>query len=92
MTLPYLGSDKGFGFRIIGGNAVGLFVSEVSLEKKELQVGDQILEIAGQSAVQMSYCEVLEILAQAKDKIQLKVTQNRASEYLDGVPLFQPLK
>ena len=61
---------------------VGLFVSEVGLEKKELQVGDQILEIAGQSAVQMSYYEALMLLQQAKEKVQLKVMQNRASKLL----------
>jgi len=80
VTLPYLSSEKGYGFRIIGGNAVGLFVSEVSLEKKELQVGDQILEIGGENAIQMSYCEVLDIISRAKDKIQLKVMQNKASK------------
>ena len=80
MTLPYLDSDRGFGFKLMGGSAVGLFVSEVSLGKKELQVGDQLLEIAGQSALQMSYCEALDLVGQAKDKLQLKVTPNRASE------------
>ena len=59
---------------------MGLFVSEVSLGKKELQVGDQLLEIVGQSALQMSYCEALDLVGQAKDKLQLKVTPNRASE------------
>jgi C-terminal processing protease CtpA/Prc len=60
---------------------VGLFVSEVSSGKKEIQVGDQILEIAGQSAIQMSYCEAAELIAQAKDKLQLKLAQNNASEF-----------
>lgn len=61
---------------------MGLFVSEVSSGKKELQVGDQILELAGQSAVQMSYCEAVELIAQAKSTLQLKVAQNTASEFL----------
>ena len=59
---------------------VGLFVSEVSLGKKELQVGDQILELAGQRAVQMSYCEAAELVAQAKGTLHLKVAQNNASK------------
>ena len=80
MTLPYLDSDRGFGFKLMGGSSVGLFVSEVSLGKKELQVGDQVLEIAGQSAVQMTYYEALELVGQAKETLQLKVVQNRASE------------
>lgn len=59
---------------------MGLFVSEVSSGKKELQVGDQILELAGQSAVQMSYCEAAELISQAKGTLQMKVAQNTASE------------
>ena len=59
---------------------VGLFVSEVSLEKKELQVGDQLLEIAGHSALQMSYYEALSLIQESKDKLQLRVMQNRPSE------------
>lgn len=78
ITLPYLVPEKSFGFKFIGGNAVGLFVTEVNLGKKELQVGDQILELAGQSAVQMSYFEARELMAAAKGKLQLKVTQNTA--------------
>lgn len=81
LTLPFLGSEKGFGFKLIGGNMVGLFVSEVSLEKKELQVGDQLLEIAGHSALQMSYYEALSLIQESKDKLQLRVMQNRASEF-----------
>ncbi len=71
-------ADKGFGFKMIGGNAVGLFVSEA--KRKELQVGDQILEIAGHSALQMSHYEATELITQAKDTLQLKVTQNVASK------------
>lgn len=63
---------------MIGGNVVGLFVSEA--KRKELQVGDQILEIAGRSALQMSHYEATELMAQAKETLQLKVTQNVASE------------
>ena len=57
---------------------MGLFV--VESKRKELQVGDQILEIAGRSALQMSYYEAMEIMAEAKETLQLKVTQNVASE------------
>ena len=78
VTLPK--TKQSFGFKLMGGNAVGLFVSEVSLEKKELQVGDQVLEIAGQSALQMSYCEALDLVGKAKEKLELKVVQNKASE------------
>lgn len=59
---------------------MGLFVSEVKAGRKELQVGDRILEIAGRSAVEMSHYEASEIIAQAKDTLQLKVTQNAASK------------
>lgn len=81
MDLSYLASEKGFGFKIIGGNVVGLFVSEVTTGKKELQVGDQILEIAGRNAVQMSCFEASEIISKAGDKLQLKVVQNAASKF-----------
>lgn len=65
---------------MIGGNVVGLFVSEVSVENsKELHVGDQILEIAGHSALHMSFYKAAGLLQQAKDKLQIKVAQNRAS-------------
>ena len=62
---------------------VGLFVSDVMVGKKEVQVGDQILEIAGQSAVQMSFFEAAELMSQEKEKLQLKVAQNTASECYD---------
>ena len=63
---------------MVGGNAVGLFVSEA--KRKELQVGDQILEIAGHSALQMSHYEATELVARAKKTLQLKVTQSVASK------------
>ena len=80
VTLPFIASEKGFGFSFIGGNVVGLFVSEVKVGRKELQVGDQILEIAGHNAVQMSHYEASDIISHVKDKLFLKVTQNPASK------------
>lgn len=59
---------------------VGLFVSEVIPGKKELQVGDQILEIAGQNTAQLYYHEAVALILKAKSKLQLKVVQNNASE------------
>ena len=50
-SLPALreGLISGFG-SLEATYMVGLFVSDVMVGKKEVQVGDQILEIAGQSA------------------------------------------
>ena len=101
MTLPVLPGGEGFGFKVMGGSAVGLFVSEVKAGRKELQVrhetlqtllyslflslshtqvGDQLLEIAGETTLGMSYFEATQILHAAKDKVQLKVTENSASK------------
>jgi len=65
---------------MIGGNSVGLFVSEA--KRKELQIGDQILEIAGHNALQMSHYEATELITQAKETLQLKVAQNVASKII----------
>ena len=65
---------------MIGGNVVGLFVSEA--KRKELQIGDQILEIAGHNALQMSHYEATELVTQAKETLQLKVSQNVASKII----------
>ena len=79
VTIPYVGGE-GFGFKMIGGNAVGLFVSEVlRLPRKELQPGDQILEINGQSTRNMTHFEASQLMG--KEKVSLLVTENTASEY-----------
>ena len=51
-------------------------------KRKELQVGDQILEIASCNGLQMSHYEATELMVHAKEPLQLKVTQNVASELL----------
>ena len=73
-------SSEGFGFKVIGGNAVGLFVSEVKPVRKELCQGDQILEINGQDARHMTHCEASQLLRSCRDKVHLKVMDNGASE------------
>lgn len=76
VTIPYVGGE-GFGFKMIGGNAVGLFVSEVlRLPRKELQPGDQILEINGQSTRNMTHFEASQLMG--KEKVSLLVTENTA--------------
>ena len=50
-------SPVGFGFKVIGGNAVGLFVSEVNLGHREVSHGVQILQINGKDARGMTHYE-----------------------------------
>ena len=45
----------GYGFKMIGGNSVGLFVSEVRPGRKEVQAGDQILQINGRGTRAMTH-------------------------------------
>ena len=52
-----------------------------------LQVGDQVLELGGQSTVGMSHYEATSILRSSKDKIQLRVAENTASK--SGWALFR---
>ncbi len=40
MTIPR--SSDGYGFKLTGGNAVGLFVSDVAAGRDEIKVGDQV--------------------------------------------------
>ena len=55
LTIP--SSPEGFGFEVIGGNAVGQFVSEVNLGHREVSQGVQILQINGKDAWRMSHYE-----------------------------------
>ena len=80
MTLPYI-RDEGFGFKLTGGNAIGLFVSEVQSGRDEVKVGDQVLEIAGESTLEMTHYAASQLLKGSKDKVVLKVMENNASEF-----------
>jgi hypothetical protein len=77
-TVTITSSSEGFGFKVIGGNAVGLFVSEVKPVRKELCQGDQILEINGQDARQMTHYEATQLLRGCKGKVHLTVMDNGA--------------
>ena len=63
---------------MIGGNAVGLFVSEVRSNRKEVSPGDQILEINGHDTRDMRYYEAMDLLRSSRDKLQLVVMENSA--------------
>ncbi|XP_064396525.1 uncharacterized protein LOC135343497 [Halichondria panicea] len=76
VTIPR--SSDGYGFKLTGGNAVGLFVSDVAAGRDEIKVGDQVLEIAGESTLEMTYFASQDLLKKAKDKVQLKVMENNA--------------
>ena len=78
-TVTITSSSEGFGFKVIGGNAVGLFVSEVKPVRKELCQGDQILEINGQDARHMTHYEASQLLRACKDRVNLTVMDNGAS-------------
>ena len=47
---------------MIGGNAVGLFISEVRAPGKDLLSGDQILCINGRDAWRMTHFEATDLL------------------------------
>ena len=70
--------SEGCGFRIIGGNAVGLFVSEVNRGRKEVSAGDQILNINGKDTRNMTHYEATQLLQRSKDKVSLTVMENNA--------------
>ncbi len=78
VTIPR--SSEGYGFKLSGGNAVGLFISDVAAVRDEIKVGDQVLEIAGESTLEMTYFAAQELLRGLKDKVQLKVMENNASK------------
>ena len=46
-------------------------------------MGDQVLELGGQSTASMSHYEATSILRSSKDKIQLRVAENIASKWFD---------
>ena len=65
---------------MIGGNSVGLFVSEVQPGRKEVQVGDQILQINGQSTCAMMHYQATHLLRSQREKVTLNVMKNSARE------------
>ena len=65
---------------MIGGNAVGLFVSEVKPGRKEVQAGDQILEINGQGTRAMTHYQATQLLRSQREKVTLTVMENSARE------------
>ena len=62
---------------MIGGNAVGLFISEVRAPVKDLLSGDQILCINGRDTRQMTHFEATDLL-RSSEKVTLVVTENMA--------------
>lgn len=80
MTLPYI-RNEGFGFKLSGGNAIGLFISEVQPGRDEIKVGDQVLEIAGEPTLEMTHYAATQLLTRTKDKVVLKVMENNASKF-----------
>lgn len=72
VTIPR--TPEGFGFKVLGGNAVGLFVSE-SL-RKDLEPGDQILEINGNPTRGMTHYEATYLLRQTTDNLTMTLTDN----------------
>ena len=79
MTLPFAG---GYGFKMIGGNVVGLFVSEVrpSNPRSEVSQGDQILEINGTDSRHMTHNEATQLLLASQSPLSLIVMENSARE------------
>ena len=80
MVIPR--SADGYGFKVIGGNAVGLFVSEVRSYLKEVAPGDQILEINEIDTRNMKYYEAMNLLRSSPDKLHLVVMENSARKSL----------
>ena len=75
MVIPFEG---GYGFKMIGGNAVGLFVSEVWHPRKNIAQGDQILEINGTDARHMTHYEATQLLRSSQGPLSLIVMENNA--------------
>ena len=62
---------------MIGGNAVGLFISEVRPSLKDVTPGDQILQVNGQDTSHMTHFEATELL-RSSERVTLVVTENNA--------------
>ena len=77
VTLPFEG---GYGFKVIGGNIVGLFVSEVRPSCREVSQGDQILEINGTDSRHMTHNEASQLLRSSYGPLSLVVMENCARE------------
>ena len=87
VTIPR--TPEGFGLKVLGGNAVGLFVSESLC--KDLEPGDQILDINGHSTRGMTYYEATHLLRQSSDQVTMTVTDNYSRKYLiTGWAVFYP--
>eukprot|EP00731_Ephydatia_muelleri_P005712 Em0002g1888a len=67
-------SPEGFGFKVLGGNAVGLFVSET--HRKDLEPGDQILEINGHMTQGLAHYEATHLLRQTTDQLTMTLVDN----------------
>ena len=66
-----------YGFKMIGGNAVGLFIIEIHPFVKNVMPGDQILKVNGQDTRHMTHFEASEIL-KSSEIATLEVTKNIA--------------
>ena len=62
---------------MIGGNAVGLFISEVCPSLKDVTPGDQILQVNGQDTSHMTHFEATDLL-RSSERVTLVVTENNA--------------
>lgn len=71
-------SPEGFGFKVLGGNAVGLFVSET--HRKDLEPGDQILEINGHMTQGLAHYEATHLLRQTTDQLTMTLVDNYSRE------------
>ena len=75
VTIPR--TEGGYGFKMIGGNAVGLFISEVRPSLKDVTPGDQILQVNGQDTSHMTHFEATDLL-RSSERVTLVVTENNA--------------
>ena len=62
---------------MIGGNAVGLFISEVCPSLKDVTPGDQILQLNGHNTYHMTHFEAIDLM-QSSERVTLVVTENNA--------------
>ena len=62
---------------MIGGNAVGLFISEVRPSLKDVTPGDQILQLNGHNTYHMTHFEAIDLM-QSSERVTLVVTENNA--------------
>lgn len=84
-------SPEGFGFKVLGGSAVGLFVSET--HQKDLEPGDQILEINGHSTQGLAHYEATHLLRQTTDQLTMTLVDNYSRKHhaIYGTAVLTPL-